>query len=178
MNRLAARLAVVLCSAFVVMFGAAGVGAQSYPPSEVIIVTHALDCDATQVTGTIDGVQPGSQVTLTLTRPNVKAGFGPLKQQADAPVIVTADANKHVSFTIPLPAGVFGTFTLTATGTKAGSQEAFTVTSSVNVVPCPPLPRTGSDNTRQLLTLGGVALLGGIFLVVVAIRRRQAADAS
>jgi len=171
------RLAVIACGALAAMSGAAVTSAQqSYPPREVIITTQALGCNATQVIGTIDGAAAGSQVTLQLIRPVVKAGFGPLKQQTDAPVVVTANAANHADFIVPLPAGVYGTFTLTATGLKS-DQSKFSISSTLNVTPCPDLPKTGNDNVQQLVTIGGLALLGGIFLVVLALRRRQIQEA-
>lgn len=173
MTKLARSLLAVL---LVGLFGATSARAttpgtsEAYPPNEVFLAVIQPKCNPTSVGGTVRGALPGSTVTVTLTGP--AAGW-----RATPPVstvTITVDAEGNGSFTLPVPAGSIGTYTVTATGLRSDQTE-FTLTQPVSFEECPPLPQTGSDATGTIVKLAALAAVGGLGLVLLASRRRRLA---
>lgn len=168
MNKLWKALAVIgACVAVAAPVSIAGAGdgmvdppKEAYPPSDVVVLIDPLACDATAVSGAVEVVMPGSTVHVSL----------------NPSTTVTADAEGRATFSLSVPAGTYGTHTVTATGTKTDGTP-FSVSASVTLVKCVPLPETGTSNTGTMLMIGAGALMLGSTLVVGAIRRRRPATA-
>lgn len=145
---------------------------EAYPPSIVILELDPLACDATAITGEVEFLKPGSEATITLDA--AASGWKALAPIAST--TVTANAKGEAFFTLTVAPGTYGTFTVTATGLDTNG-DPVTVTGSVTLVKCLPLPDTGSNSTGMFLNIGAVALMAGLMLVVATTRRRRTASA-
>ena len=91
-----------------------------------------------------------------------------------ATVTATPGADGHAVYSIPVPPNRFGPVVIRATGTNTVGQP-FAIETSGTIVACPaaPLPATGSSGIGDWLRGGTAAVLAGVALVVVAMRRRR-----
>ena len=144
---------------------------EAYPPRDVLLTVNPHACDATSITGTVTGAQPGTEVTVSLSAASGWKALAPVASDSG-----TADASGSMSFTLSVADGTYGTFTVTATGTNTNG-DPFSVTSTVDLIECKPLPDTGSNSTGTFLNIGAVALMAGLLFVVGAARRRRYATA-
>lgn len=145
---------------------------EAYPPRIVIIELDPLACDATKITGEVEFLLPGSEITVTLDA--AASGWKALAPLATT--TATANEDGEAFFTLTVPAGTYGTFTVTASGLDTNGDEV-TVSGTVTLVKCQPLPETGSSSTGNFLNIGAVALMGGLMLVVATMRRRRSVAA-
>ena len=88
-------------------------------------------------------------------------------------VTATPGADGHAVYSIPVPPNRFGPVVVRATGTNTVGQP-FTIETSGTIVACPaPLPATGSSGIGNWLRGGTAAVVAGVALLIVAMRRRQ-----
>ena len=109
---------------------------------------------------------PGSTVTLQLVLLGGASGEVPL-----ATVTVTAGADGRAAYSIPVPPNRFGPVVVRANGLDTLSQP-FAIETSGTIVDCPRLPETGSSGLGNWLRGGTAAVLAGVVLMIVAMRRR------
>ena len=141
--------------------------AEAYPPAAIVNLLDPFVCDATSISGDIGAVLPGSTVTLQLVL--IAGGTSEVLATATA----TANAEGHAVYSIAVPPDRFGPVVVTATGTNTVGVP-FAIDTSGTLVDCPAtLPATGNSGIGTWLRGGTAAVLAGMALVVVAMRRRR-----
>jgi LPXTG-motif cell wall-anchored protein len=147
---------------------AARAQSESYPPSNVLLALDPVACDATAITGAVEFLQPGSEATITLDA--AASGWKALAPIASTSVTVNGEG--QAAFTLTVPTGAYGTFTVSVAGLDSNG-DPVSVSGSVTLVKCVPLPDTGSNSTGMFLSIGAVAVMAGLMLVVATTRRRR-----
>jgi len=139
----------------------------SFMPTPVPVAPTTLTQPAYAATGitiTTTGFLPGEEVEVYQSFPTAAGPDG-----GNAPG-VTADANGAITYTFRPAAGVtplVGAYNLTFVGTAGAQLFDYSITAAAAA-----LAATGTDSFAPLAA-GGVLLLGGAALAIVAIKRRR-----
>lgn len=183
--KLMARILTAVVALVLGVSGGTAIAAQSstttaneaYPPTTVFLGVIEPSCSPAHVDGSIRQAKANSTVEITITQGGTVIGTA----------TVTTDGSGNATFSITIPAGTVGTVTVTASGLRqsvTGTPESgnfryqptdqpFTLSQDVVLTVCAPLPDTGSSLTVPLVRIAGVAVIGGLLMLVVGIRRRQ-----
>ena len=147
--------------------------AEAYPPAAIVNLLDPFDCAPASISGDIGAVLAGSTVTLQLLFLGGAAGESLIMLQPVATVTVTAGADGHAVYTIPVPPNRFGPVVVRANGINTVNQP-FALETSGTIVDCPDtLPATGNSGIGDWLRGGTALVLAGVALVVVALRHRR-----
>lgn len=179
MKKIIAAAVLVVVGVFAVPLAA---NAEGYVPSTSVSVSGAPTAGGTVDVGFASGsFTPNEQVTFAVT------GSGRATLSAATATVTltkTAAASGATSVDVKLPAGATGTYSLTATGLTSGNiaTAALTVApadaSSASGATAGALAFTGSTGSMLLLwSAGGAIVLGIALMLVLSLRRRQAANA-
>jgi hypothetical protein len=164
------RIAVIATAIALCTSAPVGAQVESYPPDTSSLTLNAPACNLGSISGTVFGVLPGSTVTITAQLP---AGAGAtLPLQEIGSTTATGGSDFTAPFEIAISTARFGTATVAATGSSAVG-DPFTLQGQLQLVPCPELPRAGSD-ALPWIRFGLVLTAAGGALAVAAARRRHA----
>lgn len=157
--------------------------APTYPaqaPTLTLSATSILSGDTVTITGT--GFQPGSAATVTWTGSGALGSAGRVPGMAAGTLQMgtrglTADATGTISTGVRLTSA--GDHTITLAGTAAdGSPVSLSATVAVNAAAVgDPLPHTGAPLLTYTAVGLALVLLGGLVVLAVRKRRRDAAAA-
>ena len=160
------RIAVIATAIALCTSAPVGAQVESYPPDTSSLTLNAPACNAGSISGTVFGVLPGSTVTITAQLP------GGVGASLIGSTTVTGGSDFTAPFEMAIPSARFGTATVAATGSSAVG-DPFTLQGQLQLVPCPELPRAGSEALPWIRFALVLTAAGGA-LAIAAARRRHA----
>ncbi|MBA8816901.1 hypothetical protein FHX48_001994 [Microbacterium halimionae] len=173
MKNLRTKIAAVAIA--VVALIAAPAAANAYTPSSPTgTVTITPGGTSTVQFGGFEDEEP---IVFTLTGENGAGGtLSSVRFVVNSTSITkAADEDGDASVAVTLPANASGSYSLAAVGQSSGASAAVTIDSGVAAGSGTALPATGFDTASMtgIWVGGGVLLMGGIAVTVIALMRRR-----